>query len=168
MTSGIIYDKWKIYCNNNWHDSQLSFIKVFITNKNIFHADIFHHTILTQITRFTGPTWGPPGSCRPQVGPMLTPWTMLSGNISHNLLTQQHFIPFFVFVCVCVCVLCDFPHLSDHCFYIILSPVRLLNPQTSKSTTDVPNLLKEWINFTSQVRAKETYPITYTLGTISI
>ena len=25
----------------------------------------------SQITNFTGPTWGPPGSCRPQVGPML-------------------------------------------------------------------------------------------------
>ena len=24
-------------------------------------------------------TWGPPGSCRPQVGPMLAPWTLLSG-----------------------------------------------------------------------------------------
>ena len=29
-----------------------------------------------------GPTWGPPGSCRPQMGPMLAPWTLLSGNIS--------------------------------------------------------------------------------------
>ena len=26
-----------------------------------------------------GPTWGPPGSCRPQMGLMLTPWTLLSG-----------------------------------------------------------------------------------------
>ena len=25
------------------------------------------------------PTWGPPGSCRPQVGPMLAPRTLLSG-----------------------------------------------------------------------------------------
>ena len=25
-----------------------------------------------------GPTWGPPGSCRPQVGPMLAPWVLLS------------------------------------------------------------------------------------------
>ena len=25
------------------------------------------------------PTWGPPGSCRPQMGPMLTPWILLSG-----------------------------------------------------------------------------------------
>ena len=24
-----------------------------------------------------GPTWGPPGSCRPQMGPMLAPWTWL-------------------------------------------------------------------------------------------
>ena len=34
-----------------------------------------------QIARFIGPTWGPPGSCRPQVGPMLAPWTLLSGSI---------------------------------------------------------------------------------------
>ena len=26
-----------------------------------------------------GATWGPPGSCRPQMGPMLAPWTLLSG-----------------------------------------------------------------------------------------
>ena len=31
-----------------------------------------------QIARFTWPTWGPPGSCRPQVGPMLAPWPLLS------------------------------------------------------------------------------------------
>ena len=33
--------------------------------------------IITQIARFMWPTWGPPGSCRPQVGPMLAPWTLL-------------------------------------------------------------------------------------------
>ena len=33
----------------------------------------------TQIAQFMGPTWGPSGSCRPQVGPMLAPWTLLSG-----------------------------------------------------------------------------------------
>ena len=32
-----------------------------------------------QIAKFMGPTWNPPGSCRPQMGPMLTPWTLLSG-----------------------------------------------------------------------------------------
>ena len=32
-----------------------------------------------QRARFTWPTWGPPGSYRPQVGPTLAPWTLLSG-----------------------------------------------------------------------------------------
>ena len=32
----------------------------------------------SQIARFIGPTWGPPGSSRPQMGPMLTPWILLS------------------------------------------------------------------------------------------
>ena len=27
------------------------------------------------------PTWGPPGSCRPQVGPMLAPWTWYQGGL---------------------------------------------------------------------------------------
>ena len=31
-----------------------------------------------QRTKFTGPTWGPSGADRTQVGPMLTPWTLLS------------------------------------------------------------------------------------------
>ena len=32
----------------------------------------------TKVTKFMGPTWGPPGSSRPQMGPMLAPWTLLS------------------------------------------------------------------------------------------
>ena len=31
------------------------------------------------ITRFMGPTWGPSGADRTQVGSMLVPWTLLSG-----------------------------------------------------------------------------------------
>ena len=31
------------------------------------------------IARFMGPTWGPSGADRIQVGPMLAPWTLLSG-----------------------------------------------------------------------------------------
>ena len=34
--------------------------------------------MLPQIARIVGPTWGPPGSCRPQMGPMLAPRTLLS------------------------------------------------------------------------------------------
>ena len=39
----------------------------------------------TLIARFMGPTWGPPGADRTQVGPMLTPWTLLSGYHSDSL-----------------------------------------------------------------------------------
>ena len=45
----------------------------------------------SQIAKFMWPTWGPPGSCWPtwgpsganrtQVGPMLAPWTLLSGDL---------------------------------------------------------------------------------------
>ena len=34
-----------------------------------------------QIARFMGPRWGPPGDDRTQVGPMLAPWTLLSGRV---------------------------------------------------------------------------------------
>ena len=54
-----------------------------------------------QITpTFMGPTWGPPGSCRPQMGPTLAPWTLLSGCVhlrcpvylihSHNILYHMY------------------------------------------------------------------------------
>ena len=33
---------------------------------------------ISQIARFMGPAWSPPGSCRPQMGPMWAPWTLLS------------------------------------------------------------------------------------------
>ena len=37
-------------------------------------TDEQHEDIMPpQIARFMGPTWGPLGSCRPQVGPMLAP-----------------------------------------------------------------------------------------------
>ena len=32
--------------------------------------------IISSIAKFMGPTWGPSGSCRPQMGPMLVPWTL--------------------------------------------------------------------------------------------
>ena len=44
------------------------------------------------IARFVGPTWGPSGADRVQVGPMLAPWTLLSGMSFHNyylLVSQQ-------------------------------------------------------------------------------
>ena len=42
------------------------------------------HGITTLIARFMGPTWGPSGADRTQVGPMLAPWTLLSGKSPTN------------------------------------------------------------------------------------
>ena len=36
-------------------------------------------TTESQIAKFMGSTWGPPGSCRPQICPMLGPWSLLWG-----------------------------------------------------------------------------------------
>ena len=33
---------------------------------------------ITLIARFMGPTWGPSGASRTEVGPMLAPWTLLT------------------------------------------------------------------------------------------
>ena len=47
----------------------------------------------SQIARFMGPTWGPPGDDRTQVGPMLAPWTLLSGmNYMHIFVVVHQFI----------------------------------------------------------------------------
>ena len=50
---------------------------------------IFNNTvwflILKNYPKFRGPTWGPPGTCRPQVGPILAPWALLSGQCTMML-----------------------------------------------------------------------------------
>ena len=44
------------------------------------------------MARFMGPTWGPPGDDRTQVGPMLAPWTLPSGMLL--LMCLLHWIAF--------------------------------------------------------------------------
>ena len=48
-----------------------------------FLADITYTSdlafITSKIAKFLGPTWGPSVSCRPQMGPILVPGTLLSG-----------------------------------------------------------------------------------------
>ena len=38
---------------------------------------------ISQIARFMGPTWGPPGSCRPHVGPHVGPMNLAIRNCLH-------------------------------------------------------------------------------------
>ena len=41
------------------------------------------------ITRFMGPTWGPSGANMTQVGPILAPWSLLSGPLSKLTVIQS-------------------------------------------------------------------------------
>ena len=50
----------------HWHWNDINF------DSNTF-------VITAQIANFMGPTWDPPGSWWPQMGPMLAPWTLLLG-----------------------------------------------------------------------------------------
>ena len=54
---------------------------------------MFHYKVAL-IARFIGPTWGPSGADRTQLGPMLAPWTLLSGCLTigkelYNISNQQ-------------------------------------------------------------------------------
>ena len=40
--------------------------------------------VKTQIARFMGPTWGPPGSCRPQIG-SIPKYILVDMNVSENV-----------------------------------------------------------------------------------
>ena len=68
-----------------------------------------------QIAKFMGPTWGPPGSCRPKMGPMFVPWTVLSGWKHVYLLKLIH---------VSVCRIYAGPELGRHRVYRWPSTVR--------------------------------------------
>ena len=47
----------------------------------------------SQMAMSMGPTWGPPGYCRPQMGPMLAPWTLLLGIIFQSTLLEARTNP---------------------------------------------------------------------------
>ena len=46
---------------------------------------LIHHSIRSLIARVMGPTWGPSGADRTQMGPMLAPWTLLFGMSYHKI-----------------------------------------------------------------------------------
>ena len=73
------------YFRGNWSLPHFSVKPIFPgveicirTIRQLWDCLIYVMGILTQIARFMGPTWGPPGDDRTQVGPMLAPWTLLS------------------------------------------------------------------------------------------
>ena len=44
----------------------------------------------SQIAKFMGPIWGPPGCCRPQMAPCWPPWTLLSGRLQFQTLKSYY------------------------------------------------------------------------------
>ena len=60
------------YSNETWGGSWMWLLK----NKTSNIGNICNHSL---IARFMGPTWGPSGADRTQVGPMLDPWSLLPG-----------------------------------------------------------------------------------------
>ena len=69
--------------------SETKMRKDFLEQEHDSYSDItlrrWNPLMITQIAKFMGPTWGPSGSCRPQMGPMLAPWTLLSGKVINGL-----------------------------------------------------------------------------------
>ena len=69
------------YCNPSQDRANID-CHPWVTNPNMGCRDptIWQGPRTTLIARFMGPTWGPPGADRTQVGPMWAMWTLLSGN----------------------------------------------------------------------------------------
>ena len=79
-----------MYTQHRQHTMKL----IFWMQKILDHQSGLVHVTdiwLTQVAKFMGPTWGPPGSCRPQMGPMLAPWTLPSGNPPSTASTKIFF-----------------------------------------------------------------------------
>ena len=55
----------------------------------------YHSVIISQIARFMGPTWGPPGSCQPHVGPQSSDHNDISTVVGYLAVIgrlNQHFL----------------------------------------------------------------------------
>ena len=66
------------------------------TRRLSYYCGIWLSSWIPQTARFMRPTWDPHGANRTQVGPMLAPWTLLSGHFSRLgqcLYMTVHFVP---------------------------------------------------------------------------
>ena len=84
--------------------------------------------IVSHIAGFMGPTWSPPGSCRPQIGPILAPWSLLSGLTWSIANTEYRMHKDFNNP---LQYTCDISHM--HSLSIYISPSSLINFDLQKS-----------------------------------
>ena len=88
---------WKVWVFNilkhtvNWW-TPLHIFSIFqaITHGTTWYDLIRGLATKELIKQGSKPTWGPPGSCRPQVGPMLATWTSLSGKLLTESLVRNY------------------------------------------------------------------------------
>ena len=109
---------------------------------------IYSQSLKSLIAKYVGPTGGPPGSCRPQMGPMLAPWTLLSGIIS-VLLTSSQTRDIRSVYCIALCNPRPSPRQfpSRHPLLGLVYAHNCTNMHLQKHS--VPGtLLHIWINFT--------------------
>ena len=72
------------------HASNAKLVTTTIWRKE--HASVCVYLMPSQIAKFVGPTWSPPGSCWPQMGTMLAPWTLLSKLLHWAYSLQDEFV----------------------------------------------------------------------------
>ena len=107
----------------------------------------------SQITKFMGPTWGRPGSCRPQTGPIMAPWTLLSGYVPYcdRCLSWQRHNSLIIFSRLCYIAILKHVlpsvHYNDANILVFLWNKRCLNP---KSWSPWDNGLKPFVNIYTQ------------------
>ena len=87
-----VYLMWHIV--SSWKKHQSLEVQLMQMSNNFTHKANTLHKQQTQITTFMGPTWGPPGSCRRQMGPMLATWTLLSGKFSATKIAHSDITAF--------------------------------------------------------------------------
>ena len=76
---------WKCLRNDvHFASSIMCWLEIAVSDINVIppiNYDCIMSSGNTLIARFMGPTWGPSGADRTQMGPMLAPWTLLSGQL---------------------------------------------------------------------------------------
>ena len=79
-----IYDPLCYFDSSTWDDwvDKIVILSYLDHLTSLSWEDPIHftssHTVPSLIARFIGPTWGPSGADRTQVGPMMAPWSLLS------------------------------------------------------------------------------------------
>ena len=102
----------------------LYFLRVNVSRAILFASTASFVPIL--ILRFMDPTWGPTGSCRPQVGPMLAHELCYLGMLRRHMLYAGCVIHSIFVVIFHMSTFCDYV-VADHCILLVLKQKIITN-----------------------------------------